>query len=92
MKIKVDEVRLQSAPKQTALFSTIETFSRQGIITKSSSPYDSQVLLVPKPDNTFRMCVNYRANNDCTPDANWPIPNITEMLRRIGLSSLGLWI
>ena len=25
-----------------------------------------------------------RALNDCTPDANWPIPNITEMLRRIG--------
>ena len=30
------------------------------------------------------MCVNYRALNDRTPDANWPIPNITEMLRRIG--------
>ena len=73
----------QSALKQTALLSTIETLLRQGIITKSSSPYYSQVLLVPKPDNTFRMCVDYRALND-TPDANWPIPNITEMLRRIG--------
>ena len=30
------------------------------------------------------MCVDYRALNDCTPDANWPIPNITEMFRRIG--------
>ena len=76
--------RSQSALKQTALFSTIETLLRQGIITKSSSPYYSQVLLVPKPDKTFRMCVDYRALNDCTPDANWPIPNITEMLRRIG--------
>ena len=52
-------------------------------MTKSSSPYYSQVLLVPKPDDTFRMCGDYRAFNDCTPDANWPIPNITEMLRRI---------
>ena len=76
--------RSQSAPKQTALFSTIETLSRQGIITKSSSPYDSQVLLVPKPDSTLRVCVDYRALNDCTPDANWPIPNITEKFRRIG--------
>ena len=74
----------QSALKQTALLSTIETLLRQGIITKSSSPYYSQVLLVPKPDSTFRMCVDYRALNDCTPDANWPIPNIREMLRRIG--------
>ena len=30
------------------------------------------------------MCVDYRALNDCTPDANWRIPNITEVLRRIG--------
>ena len=76
--------RSQSAPKRTALFSIIETLLRQGIITKSSSPYYSQVLLVPKPDSTSGMCVDYRALNDCTPDVNWPMPYITEMLRRIG--------
>ena len=40
--------------------------------------------MAPKPDGTFRMCVDYRALNDCTADASWPIPNIAEMLRRIG--------
>ena len=30
------------------------------------------------------MCGDYRALNDCTPDASGPIPNIAEMLRRIG--------
>ena len=30
------------------------------------------------------MCVDYRALNDCTPDASWPISNIAERLRRIG--------
>ena len=40
--------------------------------------------MVPKPDGTFRMCVDYRALNDCTADARWPIPNIAEILRRIG--------
>ena len=40
--------------------------------------------MVPKPDGTFRMCVDYRALNDCTADASWPIPNIAEILRRIG--------
>ena len=48
--------RSQSAPKQTALFSTIEKLLRQGIITKSSSPYYSQFLLVPKPDNFWNVC------------------------------------
>ena len=37
--------------------------------------------MVPKPDGTFRMCVDYRALNDCTADVSRPIPN---MLRRIG--------
>ena len=40
--------------------------------------------MVPKPDGTFRMCVDYRALNDCTADASWPIPNMAEILRRIG--------
>ena len=40
--------------------------------------------MVPKPDGSKRMCIDYRNLNDCTPDAYWPIPNIAEMLRRIG--------
>ena len=56
---------------------------RQGIVRKSTSPHYSQALLVPRSNNTFRMC-DYRALNDCTPDASWHIPNIAEMLRRIG--------
>ena len=48
-------LRSQSAQKQTAHLSTMETLVRQGTITNSESPYYSQVLLVPKPDNTFRM-------------------------------------
>ena len=55
--------RFQSTAEQTALISTIETVLRQGIISKSDAPYYSQVLLVPKPDNFFRMCVDYRAKD-----------------------------
>ena len=62
--------RAQNSKKQAALFTTIETLIRQGIIRMSTSPHYSQVLLVPKPDNTFCMCVDYRALNDCTPDAS----------------------
>jgi hypothetical protein len=40
--------------------------------------------MVPKPDGSKRMCIDFCNLNDCTEDASWPIPNITEMLRRIG--------
>ena len=73
--------RSQSAVKQTELFKTLQTLISQGIVEKSQSPHYSQILMVAKPDGTFRMCVDYRALNDCTADASWPIPNIAEMLR-----------
>ena len=76
--------RSQSSVKQTALFKTIQTLISQGIVDKSQSPNYSQILMVPKPDGTFRMGVDYGALNDCTADASWPIPDIAEMLRRIG--------
>ena len=72
--------RTQSAVKQTELFKTLQTLICQGIVEKSQSPHYSQILMVPKPDGTFRNCVDYRALNDCTADASWPIPNIAEML------------
>ena len=62
----------------------------QGIVEKSQSPHYSQILMVPKPDGTFRMCVDYRALNDCTADASWPIPNIAKMFRRIGSQKHGI--
>ena len=70
--------------KQTALFKTKQTLISQGIVEKSQSPHYNQILMVPKLDGTFRMCIDYRALNDCTADASWPIPNIAEMFRRIG--------
>lgn len=73
----------QSAIKQAALFTTIENLLRQGIIRKSKVPHYSKALVAPKPDKTFCMCVDYRALNDCAPDASWPISNVAEMLRRV---------
>ena len=35
--------------------------------------------MVPKPDGSKRMCIDYRNLNDSTPDASWPIPNISEI-------------
>ena len=72
-------LRTQSAVKQTELFKTLQTLISQGIVEKSQSLHYSRIQMVPKPDGTFRMCVDYRALNDCTADASWPIPNIAEV-------------
>ena len=62
--------RTQSAVKQTELFKTLQTLISQGILEKSQSPQCSQILMVPKPDGTFRLCVDYRALNGRIADAS----------------------
>ena len=55
-----------------------------GIIEPSQASQYSQVLLVPKPDGSSRMCINYIALNACTPDVSFPIPNIRQLFVRTG--------
>ena len=76
--------RIQTPKKQAEIASQVSELLRQGIIQKSNAAYYSQVILAPKPNDEWRLCVDYRNLNDCTESASWPIPNIRQMLMRIG--------
>ena len=56
-----------------------------GIIKDSQAPYYSQVHLTPKPTpGEWRFCIDYRRLNVATKSMGWPLPNISDMLRRLG--------
>jgi len=58
----------------------IQVLLEQGLINPSTSPYGAPVLLVPKPDGTWRMCIDYRALNKITVKNSYPLPRIDDLL------------
>ena len=66
------------------LQSQIDLLLKLGIIQNSSSEYSSPVLLVPKKNGEYRLCVDYRKLNSRTKKENFPVPNIEETLNSLG--------
>lgn len=97
MIIGVDEqkwltTKTQKSPRPTSMSQQLE-IKRQiekmielKVIAPSTATQVSQVLLVPKPDDKWRFCVDFRLLNSCSSMSSWPLPNIEQTLTRIGHS------
>ena len=64
--------------------SEIDRCLESGIIRPSNSPWSSPVVLVKKPDGTFRFCVDYRKLNSVTKSDVYPLPRIADALDTLG--------
>ena len=80
--------RPQTASNQLEIHTQLDRLLSQNIIRPSSAAYFSQVHLAEKPpkgSGQKRFCIDYVLLNTCTTfSENWPLPNIQQMLRRIG--------
>ena len=77
--------RPQTTANNADIVRQIALLESQGIIEKSKAVYYSQVLMVPKPDGSRRLCVDYRPLNFCTPNPSWPLHDISQSFNRIGV-------
>ena len=54
------------------------------VIRPSSSPWASPIVIVTKKDGTNRFCVDFRKVNNVLKQNSYPLPNIDDMLLRLG--------
>ena len=62
----------------------IEALLAAGVIRPSTSPWASPVVAVRKKDGSLRMCIDYRALNEVTRKDAYPLPDIDQVLERLG--------
>ena len=62
----------------------VKNLLEEGLITRSSSPWSSPIVLVAKKDGTKRLCVDYRRLNEVTTKDAYPLPRIDESLDSLG--------
>ena len=68
------------AAEEQALNREIEEMLKMGVIEEANSPYSSNVVMVPKPNGSIRVCINYWKLNQITNLDKFPIPVINRLL------------
>jgi hypothetical protein len=72
---------------QAFLTNEIAKMEKQGLITKSKSPWASPVVIVNKKGCEKRLCVDYRKLNALTRKDAYPIPRIDDLLESFRMAS-----
>jgi hypothetical protein len=95
MELKVDPIkwrdnsnkgapRQQTPGKQKEIQKQVEILLQNDVIIPSLAENYSHVHLTPKPMDGWRFCLDFKKLNDASEGMSWPIPNIQQMLRRLG--------
>ncbi|GFT35704.1 retrovirus-related Pol polyprotein from transposon 17.6 [Trichonephila clavipes] len=72
--------------KKEILKQEIDRLLSEGIIEECESPYASPVVLIPKPNGTFRLCIDYKKLNEITVADTYPLPRMDDLLHQAKLT------
>jgi hypothetical protein len=74
---------MMSVVEMTEIKKKIQGLLDQGIIRPNSSPCGSPIIMVPKKDGMWRMCVDYWALNKITVKNLYPLTHINDLLDQL---------
>lgn len=82
MKISVKQKRRTFAPeRQHAIDAEVEKLLQADIICEIKYPkWLANVVLVKKPNESQRMCIEYSNLNEACPKDSYPLPNIDQLI------------
>ncbi|GFX11413.1 retrovirus-related Pol polyprotein from transposon 17.6 [Trichonephila clavipes] len=72
--------------KKEILKREIDKLLAEGLIEECESPYASPVVLIPKPNGTFLLCIDYRQLNEITVADIYPLPRMDDLLHQAKLT------
>ncbi|GKT31441.1 hypothetical protein ADUPG1_005885, partial [Aduncisulcus paluster] len=72
--------RRLSPDRREALQLLIDDLLARGAICPSKSAYASPIVMVPKKDDSWRLCIDYREVNKRIQDVAFPLPRIDDFL------------
>ena len=72
--------------RRQAIRDKVAKMLEMGIIERSHSAWSSPIVLVPKPNGTWRFCNDFRKLNEISKYDAYPMPRIDELIECLGLA------
>ncbi|SAM02197.1 hypothetical protein [Absidia glauca] len=73
----------RSAAENLAIKEEVQAMLEKKVIVPSNSDWCSPVVLIKKPNGSYRFCVDYRRLKKVTIKDKYPLPRITELLDKL---------
>ena len=83
VRVRLRPYRIPEA-RRAAIRAEVTSMLQMGIIEESHSAWSSPVVLVPKPDGSYRFCNDFRKLNEVSAFDAYPMPRIDELIERLG--------
>nr|CBN80982.1 Uncharacterized protein [Dicentrarchus labrax] len=75
---RIPEARRQAVEEE------VKKMLQLGVIEPSHSPWSNPIVLVPKPDESWRFCNDFRQLNKASKFDSYPLPRVDELVERLG--------